>query len=168
MMLRQELMLAQREKALGQPLLASAAPSPKDFPELFYHQQKLDHFNPDNRTFSQRYFMNFNHFKPGGPIFLNIGGEGPMSPLEVSGYLVNSDFAERTGGGTISLVCTAPHHTTPHNPNPAPNPNPNPNPNPSPNPNREPKPKSQSRVSTPTPTPTLTPGAPLLWQISAV
>ena len=142
-------MLAQREKALGQPLLASAAPSPKDFPELFYHQQKLDHFNPDNRTFSQRYFMNFNHFKPGGPIFLNIGGEGPMSPLEVSGYLVNSDFAERTGGGTISLVCTAPHHTTQPQPRPKPQPQPKP----------KPKPQSQSRAQTQIPIPSLNPNS---------
>ncbi|KAF0772639.1 putative serine protease K12H4.7 [Aphis craccivora] len=39
-------------------------------------EQKLDHFNPnDKRTWKQRYHMNSEHYKKGGPIFLLIGGE---------------------------------------------------------------------------------------------
>ncbi|XP_026819269.1 putative serine protease K12H4.7 [Rhopalosiphum maidis] len=38
--------------------------------------QKLDHFNPnDKRMWKQRYYMNREHYKKGGPIFLLVGGE---------------------------------------------------------------------------------------------
>eukprot|EP00405_Crypthecodinium_cohnii_P017203 CAMPEP_0206458816 /NCGR_PEP_ID=MMETSP0324_2-20121206/23799_1 /ASSEMBLY_ACC=CAM_ASM_000836 /TAXON_ID=2866 /ORGANISM="Crypthecodinium cohnii, Strain Seligo" /LENGTH=518 /DNA_ID=CAMNT_0053930235 /DNA_START=168 /DNA_END=1725 /DNA_ORIENTATION=- len=41
----------------------------KQFPEHWFHHQKLDHFNSaDNRTFAQRYFVNFQFYKPGGPV----------------------------------------------------------------------------------------------------
>jgi len=29
----------------------------------------------------QRYFSNSDHYKPGGPVFLMIGGEGPANPV---------------------------------------------------------------------------------------
>jgi hypothetical protein len=49
--------------------------------ELWYTQQ-LDHFNPaDTRTWQQRYFVNDEHWKKGGPVFLQIGGEGPADPI---------------------------------------------------------------------------------------
>jgi hypothetical protein len=49
--------------------------------ELWYTQQ-LDHFNPaDTRTWQQRYFVNDEHWKQGGPVFLQIGGEGPADPI---------------------------------------------------------------------------------------
>ncbi|VVC45214.1 Alpha/Beta hydrolase fold,Peptidase S28 [Cinara cedri] len=42
--------------------------------------QILDHFNPtDNRTWEQRYQVNQEYYKEGGPVFLMIGGEGPIS-----------------------------------------------------------------------------------------
>ncbi|XP_001947565.2 putative serine protease K12H4.7 [Acyrthosiphon pisum] len=41
-----------------------------------WFKQKVDHFNPsDTRTWKQRYHMNLQHYKHGGPIFLSIGGE---------------------------------------------------------------------------------------------
>ncbi|XP_049582929.1 thymus-specific serine protease [Syngnathus scovelli] len=43
--------------------------------------QKLDHFNgADDRVWKQRYFVNESFYKPGGPVFLMIGGEGPANP----------------------------------------------------------------------------------------
>ncbi|XP_061781402.1 thymus-specific serine protease [Nerophis lumbriciformis] len=43
--------------------------------------QKLDHFNgADSRVWNQRYFVNDAFYKPGGPVFLMIGGEGPANP----------------------------------------------------------------------------------------
>ncbi|XP_071402429.1 thymus-specific serine protease isoform X2 [Centroberyx affinis] len=43
--------------------------------------QKLDHFNgADVREWKQRYFVNEAFYKPDGPVFLMIGGEGPASP----------------------------------------------------------------------------------------
>merc|ERR1719410_2217104 len=74
------------------------------YPEMWYEGQKLDHFNKeDQRTFKQRYFANFDHFKPGGPIFINIGGEGPLDSKDVSGYLTNALFANQTNGATVAL-----------------------------------------------------------------
>ncbi|XP_050530554.1 putative serine protease K12H4.7 [Daktulosphaira vitifoliae] len=47
-----------------------------------WFEQKLDHFNPiDNRTWKQRYQINTEYYKEGGPIFLMIGGEGEISAL---------------------------------------------------------------------------------------
>lgn len=44
--------------------------------------QKLDHFNPtDNRVWKQRYFINDTFYKRGGPVFLQIGGEGEANPI---------------------------------------------------------------------------------------
>jgi Serine carboxypeptidase S28 len=34
-------------------------------------------------TFQQRYFVNADHHKPGGPVFFMLGQEGPSSPLDV-------------------------------------------------------------------------------------
>ena len=49
--------------------------------EVGWYQQTLDHFDPTNgKTFQQRYFLNRQYFKPGGPLFLQIGGEGAISP----------------------------------------------------------------------------------------
>ncbi|XP_060859758.1 putative serine protease K12H4.7 [Metopolophium dirhodum] len=42
--------------------------------------QKLDHFNPtDNRTWKQRYQARSEYHKPGGPVFLLLGGEEKIS-----------------------------------------------------------------------------------------
>uniref|UniRef100_A0AAF5DPH0 Serine carboxypeptidase S28 family protein n=1 Tax=Strongyloides stercoralis TaxID=6248 RepID=A0AAF5DPH0_STRER len=49
----------------------------------FYYSQKLDHFNYDLRRWNQRYFYNGDLYKDGGPQFLNIGGEGPISIYDV-------------------------------------------------------------------------------------
>ncbi|XP_077579478.1 thymus-specific serine protease [Stigmatopora nigra] len=46
-----------------------------------WFMQKLDHFNgADDRMWKQRYFVNDAFYKPGGPVFLMIGGEGPANP----------------------------------------------------------------------------------------
>ncbi|KAI7790067.1 thymus-specific serine protease isoform X1 [Triplophysa rosa] len=43
--------------------------------------QRLDHFNgADTRVWKQRYFINDSFYRPGGPVFLMIGGEGPANP----------------------------------------------------------------------------------------
>ncbi|XP_050433529.1 putative serine protease K12H4.7 [Adelges cooleyi] len=46
----------------------------------YWFQQKLDHFNAtDKRTWKQRYQINEQFYKSGGPVFLMIGGEDKMS-----------------------------------------------------------------------------------------
>jgi len=56
----------------------------------YYFQQILDHFNPeDNRTFTQKYYYNSTFWwHSRGPIFLYIGGEGPVSETP-NNYVVN-------------------------------------------------------------------------------
>lgn len=45
-----------------------------------WFNQKLDHFDPNNKaTWLQFYWQNTGNYKPGGPIFLLIGGEAPTS-----------------------------------------------------------------------------------------
>lgn len=52
---------------------ASCSPLPPD--EWF--EQLLDHFDATNvRTWQQRFYTNTEFYKPGGPVFLMIGGEG--------------------------------------------------------------------------------------------
>uniref|UniRef100_A0A0N5BE36 Serine protease K12H4.7 n=1 Tax=Strongyloides papillosus TaxID=174720 RepID=A0A0N5BE36_STREA len=51
----------------------------------FYFTQILDHFSSnDSRTWNQRYFFNDEYYQDGGPQFLNIGGEGPESYMDVT------------------------------------------------------------------------------------
>lgn len=50
--------------------------------EELWYTQTLDHFNPsDSRTWQQRYFVNDEHWKKNGPVFIQIGGEGPADPI---------------------------------------------------------------------------------------
>lgn len=98
--------LLQQEMRLGQQnsdgaLQTSLAASSED---SYYKEQRVDHFNSDdNRSWAQRYFVNFTHLKKGGPIFIYIGGEGPLSNSSVSGRTANAYFAEQVQGGTIAL-----------------------------------------------------------------
>ncbi|CAE8590352.1 unnamed protein product [Polarella glacialis] len=98
--LRQEL-LAQRRSQQSEVLKADP---PTPYPEQFYSEQILDHFNKsDGRRYAQRYFTNFDHYKPGGPIILNIGGEGPLDEGSVSGHLSNVLFAKELGGAAVAV-----------------------------------------------------------------
>nr|XP_033332078.1 putative serine protease K12H4.7 isoform X1 [Megalopta genalis] len=61
---------------LGTPIL----PEDQNEVEEQWFTQYLDHFNPTNAlTWQQRYFVNEDYYKKGGPIFLMIGGEGAIS-----------------------------------------------------------------------------------------
>jgi hypothetical protein len=45
-----------------------------------YFRQKLDHFDSNNNaTWLQYYWQNTGNYRPGGPIFILIGGEAPTS-----------------------------------------------------------------------------------------
>lgn len=61
---------------LGEPVLSKH----HELPQEQWFTQFLDHFSPaDARTWQQRYFVNGEYYKVGGPIFLMIGGEGTAS-----------------------------------------------------------------------------------------
>ncbi|XP_033638180.1 thymus-specific serine protease-like [Asterias rubens] len=63
---------------VGAPRRQTDGPLPPDQ----WLEQKLDHFNDaDLRTWKQRYFVNDTFYKPGGPVFLMIGGEGTANPI---------------------------------------------------------------------------------------
>lgn len=80
--------------------LNSEISGPSD--ELWYTQQ-LDHFNPaDTRTWKQRYFVNDLHWKKDGPVFIQIGGEGPADPIWMTeGQWIN--YAQTHGAICVML-----------------------------------------------------------------
>ena len=48
----------------------------------WYKNQLVDHFSGDKTTWKHRYYQSKKHFAgPGSPIFLVVGGEGPMTRL---------------------------------------------------------------------------------------
>lgn len=50
--------------------------------DIQFANLKLDHFNTnDSRIFELRYLVNDAVFKPGGPIFLLVGGQEPLFPV---------------------------------------------------------------------------------------
>ncbi|XP_062329699.1 thymus-specific serine protease [Osmerus eperlanus] len=65
--------------------------------------QKLDHFNgADSREWKQRYFVNDDFYKAGGPVFLMIGGEGPANPawMQTGSWLT---YAKKFGALCLML-----------------------------------------------------------------
>ncbi|XP_041919513.1 thymus-specific serine protease [Alosa sapidissima] len=77
----------------------------KTGPEVEDHwfTQRLDHFNgADTRVWKQRYFINDSFYRPGGPVFLMIGGEGPANPawMQYGSWLT---YAEKLGALCLLL-----------------------------------------------------------------
>ncbi|KAM9853532.1 thymus-specific serine protease [Aulostomus maculatus] len=79
-------------------------------PKLLQHvtqgriHQRLNHFSPqDIRTFPQRFLVNEMYWRhPDGPVFLFIGGEGPISEFDVlAGHHI--DMAEEHGALLLAL-----------------------------------------------------------------
>ena len=65
------------KRSLAAHGLGSASSSPQGDQGFF--NQTLDHFTSgDTRTWLQRFQVNATHHKPGGPIFLLLGGEGAV------------------------------------------------------------------------------------------
>eukprot|EP01136_Pigoraptor_vietnamica_P001225 Opistho-1_new@27578 len=66
--------------------------------------QKVNHFDPsDDRTWKQRFFINSDYWKgPGYPIFLMIGGEGPIGDRYVSQFSFVED-AKANGALILAL-----------------------------------------------------------------
>lgn len=53
-------------------------------PEEQWFTQRLTHFNDaDESMWRQRYWYNSTFWKPGGPVFIMIGGEGEANPVWV-------------------------------------------------------------------------------------
>ena len=64
-----------------------------DFIEQQTIEQPLDHFEPSQKTFEQRYWVNANYWKKeDGPVFLYIGGESRMSAAYIDGGMYETSF----------------------------------------------------------------------------
>ena len=65
--------------------------------------QKLNHFDAsDGRTWQQKYYVNGSSLGMRGPVFLMIGGEGPLGPLWVGvGSMV--EYAKQYGALVLAL-----------------------------------------------------------------
>ncbi|KAM6959245.1 thymus-specific serine protease [Aplochiton taeniatus] len=77
---------------------------PTDHVKMGKLHQPLDHFNfQNNKTFPQKFFVNEAFWeRPHGPVFLYIGGEGPLSEFSVlAGHHVN--MAEANGALLVAL-----------------------------------------------------------------
>ena len=72
-------------------------------PPQYYDQQTVDHFSEQSGTFTQKFYEDAEFYVPGGPVFLYIGGEGPMSSSAVTGRTVNHYLAQVFGGTTVAL-----------------------------------------------------------------
>ncbi|KAJ1956181.1 hypothetical protein GGI12_005376 [Dipsacomyces acuminosporus] len=53
--------------------------------EVYYFDQKVDHFGLNSTTFKQRLYINGDNYVPGGPVYLINSGEGAASPHWVNG-----------------------------------------------------------------------------------
>ncbi len=62
-----------------------------DIPASWFRQQKVDHFNhQDKRIWEQRYYADARFYIPGGPVFLRIGGQYALSPPFFGGSFESS------------------------------------------------------------------------------
>lgn len=66
-------------------LLLAFAPAVSAAVQPFFFANRVDHFNPqDSRTYQQQWFINDTTYQPGGPVFFQLGGEGPLDGTEVT------------------------------------------------------------------------------------
>ncbi|XP_028402070.1 putative serine protease K12H4.7 [Dendronephthya gigantea] len=88
-----------REGMLGSPLVSHKVNLP---PEQWF-TQRLTHYNDANKaTWQQRYWYNSTYWKPGGPVFIMIGGEGEANPIwMVEGTWIK--YAQELGAFTFML-----------------------------------------------------------------
>lgn len=88
-----------REGMLGSPNVKHMVKLPGEQ----WFTQRLTHFNDANKaTWQQRYWYNSTFWKPGGPVFIMIGGEGEANPMwMVEGTWIK--YAQEFGAFTFML-----------------------------------------------------------------
>jgi len=73
-------------------------------PSPLWYTQQVDHFDPTNfDTFQQQYYVNSTYYTPGGPVFLVLGGEGPLSAGYVTGHFVVNLYAQKFGALIVAV-----------------------------------------------------------------
>lgn len=94
------------QQGLGSPALQFGVELPPDQ----WFDQVLDHSRPgDDRTWKQRFRVSDKYYRPGGPAFLMIGGEGPANAAWMeAGSWIKASFIFRGLYGQIfrnSTLC---------------------------------------------------------------
>lgn len=70
--------------------------------EAFRFRTRVDHFDVQNRaTFEFNYVSNGEYYRPGGPIFIVVGGNNALNPYFIENGLFH-DIARRQGGWLFS------------------------------------------------------------------
>jgi hypothetical protein len=76
-------------------------------PEPQWYDQRVDHFDPTNmNTFKQLYYVNDTFWSgaaTGAPIFIVLGGEGPVSPAYVLDHFVVASYAAQFGALIVAV-----------------------------------------------------------------
>ncbi|KAG2132870.1 serine carboxypeptidase S28-domain-containing protein [Suillus bovinus] len=72
---------------------------------VYYFNQLIDHKNPRLGTFQQRYWMNWEFYRPGGPIILMTPGEGAADDATVfiTNHSINGLIAQQQNGTAILI-----------------------------------------------------------------
>ena len=89
---------SRHRQGLRAPPPTGRAPPPEQ-----WITQRLDHFRvTEQRTWRQRYWVNWAHYTPGGPALLMIGGEGEANPawMEAGAW---TTYAKETGAAMLLL-----------------------------------------------------------------
>mmetsp|Transcript_11 Transcript_11/g.50 ORF Transcript_11/g.50 Transcript_11/m.50 type:complete len:460 (-) Transcript_11:34-1413(-) len=69
----------------------------------YFTEQRLDHFNgADSTVWSQRYFVNTSFGTTGGPVFLQLGGEGELGVSSVDSYAMTM-YGQQQGALLVGL-----------------------------------------------------------------
>eukprot|EP01117_Protostelium_nocturnum_P002847 TRINITY_DN13768_c0_g1_i1.p1 TRINITY_DN13768_c0_g1~~TRINITY_DN13768_c0_g1_i1.p1 ORF type:complete len:509 (+),score=165.29 TRINITY_DN13768_c0_g1_i1:57-1529(+) len=86
--------------------LETPAMKPKNVKDLYpthYFDQELDHFDMQNQEkWRQRYWINNATWTLGGPIFVEIGGEGTFSSRAVTNWMI-TNYAKTYGALVVAL-----------------------------------------------------------------
>ncbi|XP_054156714.1 putative serine protease K12H4.7 [Oppia nitens] len=69
----------------------------------WFDNQRVDHFNTsDTRTYKQRYFLNDKYYKTGGPVFLEVYGEGEANDYYITSGAI-AEYANRFNALLVNL-----------------------------------------------------------------
>ncbi|TGJ78677.1 hypothetical protein E0Z10_g10096 [Xylaria hypoxylon] len=91
-----------------QPTTGSSSLASRSRPANYF-DQTIDHFPHSPRyashvkgTFQQRYFVETSYYKPGGPVFLYLAGEGPIdTDTHLDSSLITQFMKEFSGIGVV-------------------------------------------------------------------
>ncbi|XP_054162819.1 putative serine protease K12H4.7 [Oppia nitens] len=73
-------------------------------PSEQWYDQKLNHFDPvDTRTWKQRYYVSDTFYKRGGPVFLQLGGEGTADPIWLVEGQIATNYAKKFNALSVLL-----------------------------------------------------------------